>query len=136
MLYAVFVTFLSTLLSGQDGFSRMFADGTKILTAGRTNADGKWADTGYLQKVFLIVLLGIFPAILFVVVGESVGLLKVAGAIEACHIPVVATLILYINRKELPDGLKPSVFATIVTGLAGLTFVLFAVAYIIQLTGT
>ncbi len=123
------------MLSAQDGFGRMFADGTKILSANRIKPDSKWANTAFLQKIFVIVLLAIFPAILYLLTGEPVGLLKLAGVIEACHIPVVAILILYINRTQLPEGLRPSAFSSIATGIAGLTFVVFAVAYILSLAG-
>lgn len=135
MLWAVFVTFLSTLLSDQDGFGRMFTDGTRILLGNRIKPNSRWANKAFLQKVFVIVLLGILPAILYLVTGEPVGLLKVAGVIEACHIPVVAILILYINRTQLPQDLKPSTFSSIATGIAGLTFVAFAVVYILSLAG-
>jgi Mn2+/Fe2+ NRAMP family transporter len=135
MLYAIFVTFLSTMLSAQDGFGRMFADGMKILTGNFIKPGSKWANAAFLQRIFVIVLLGIFPAILYLIVGEPVGLLKVAGVIEACHIPVVAILILYINRKKLPEGLRPSAFSSIATAVAGLTFLMFAVAYILSLMG-
>jgi Mn2+/Fe2+ NRAMP family transporter len=134
MIVAVFVTFISTMISSQDGFSRMFADGTAILT-GKSKMHGRWKDPAFLQKLFLVTLLCILPAVLYVIIGEPVGLLKVAGAIEACHIPVVAFLVLYLNRSTLHKELRPAAASTIFTAVAGLFFAVFAVVYILQLTG-
>jgi Mn2+/Fe2+ NRAMP family transporter len=134
MILAVFITFNSTILSDQDGFGRMFGDGTAIL-ASRWNVPEKWKNPEFLQKAFIVVLLVVLPIITYAIVGEPVGLLKAAGVIEACHIPVVASLILYLNRKTLPEGLKPGGVSTIATGIAGLTFVAFAALYILQMAG-
>ena len=134
MIAAVFITFLSTMLSSQDGFSRMFSDGAAIL-AKKSGFRKAWTDPKVLQKIFLIVLLCVLPAVLYLVIGEPVGLLKVAGLIEACHIPVVAFLILYLNRKTLHPQLRPGVISSVFTGIAGLFFAVFAIVYILQLTG-
>ena len=134
MIAAVFVTFITTMLSSQDGFSRMFSDGTAIL-AKKGNAPKRWTDPKFLQKFFLIVLLCVLPAITYLVIGEPVGLLKIAGVIEASHIPVVAFLVLYLNRKTLHPQLRPGIITSIFTAVAGLFFAVFAVVYILQLTG-
>lgn len=134
MIAAVFITFVSTMLSSQDGFSRMFSDGTAIL-ARKANAAKRWTDLKFLQRVFVIVLLCIFPVITYLLAGEPVGLLKVAGVIEACHIPVVALLVLYLNRKTLGPGLRPGLATSILTAFAGLFFAVFAIVYILQLAG-
>lgn len=134
MIAAVFVTFTSTMLSNQDGFARMFSDGAAILLKKR-RLTGKWIDPKFLHKVFLIVLLCILPAIMYLIAGEPVGLLKIAGVIEACHIPVVAFLVLYLNHKKLPAELKPGIITSVLTALAGVFFAVFAVVYILQLTG-
>lgn len=134
MIAAVFITFMSTILSDQDGFGRMFADGTAILVAGGGQPK-PWADPARLKKIFVLVLLAILPVITYLLAGEPVGLLKLAGVIEAAHIPVVTALILYLNHKTLPPGLKPGLASIIGTGLAALTFTAFAVVYVLQLSG-
>ena len=78
-------------------------------------------------------LVTVIPIGLYLVMGEPVGLLKIAGAIEACHIPFLAALILYLNHNELPPELKAGRFTTIMTVVAGLFFVAFAVVYLLQI---
>jgi Mn2+/Fe2+ NRAMP family transporter len=134
MILAIFVTFISTMLSSQDGFSRMFADGSAILTA-KSKLPARWKDPVFLQKFFLVMLLCILPAVLYSIAGEPVGLLKIAGAIEACHIPVVAFLVLYLNQKTLHKALRPGAVSLIFTGVAGLFFAVFAIVYILELAG-
>lgn len=135
MILAVFITFISTILSDQDGFGRMFTDGMKILFKGSKISDSKWLEEKRLQKVIVITILGVIPIIVYVMSGEPVTLLMIAGVIEACHIPVVTACILYLNHKKLPVGLRPSLFSFIATIVAGLTFTVFAVVYVFQLTG-
>ena len=65
--------------------------------------------------------------------GKPVSLLKLAGAIEAAHIPVLAGLILYLNHRVLPADLRPSWPTFVVTALAGIFFALFAMVYLYQL---
>lgn len=130
MIGAVFITFVSTMLSDQDGFGRMFADGSAIL-ASKAKLNERWIDRKFLKRFFVIVVLGIFPMVMYVLAGEPVGLLKLAGVIEAMHIPVVAALILYLNRKSLPDSLQPSRFTFYATVLAGVFFGVFAVVYLL-----
>lgn len=134
MIGAVFITFVSTMLSDQDGFGRMFADGSAILSEKRIG-NTKWTNPRFLKKIFVIVVLAVFPIITYIIAGEPVGLLKMAGAIEASHIPVVAVLILYLNKKALPRRFQPSRIVFGFTVIAGVFFSLFAVLYILQLAG-
>jgi Mn2+/Fe2+ NRAMP family transporter len=134
MIVAVLVTFISTMLSAQDGYGRMFSDGTAILTK-KWAAPKRWTDAKFLHKLFVIFLLCIFPALTYLIAGEPVGLLKIAGVIEACHIPVVAFLALYLNYKTLDPYLRPGIITGLFTAVAGLFFAVFAVVYILQLTG-
>jgi len=135
MILAVFITFFSTILSDQDGFGRMFSDGIRILFKDSSVAKSSRFEQKKLQKIIVITVLGAIPIIVYLLAGEPVVLLKIAGVIEACHIPVVAGFIVYLNYKKLPVGLKPSVFSLIATTIAGLTFTIFAVVYILQLIG-
>ncbi|NJO68214.1 MAG: Nramp family divalent metal transporter [Bacteroidetes bacterium] len=132
MIGAVFITFVSTMLSDQDGFGRMFADGSAIL-ANNKGLGKRWTDPQFLKKLFVIVVLAIIPIIVYLIAGEPVKLLKLAGVIEASHIPVVTGLILYLNHKTLPLKFQPSKMVFWITVLAGIFFTLFAVVYFVQL---
>lgn len=132
MIAGVLIGFWSTVLSDQDGFRRLFANGTRLLRD-TFGLSGRWADEDTLQRAFVIVLLTVLPIGLYLVRGEPVALLKSAGAIEAAHIPFLAALTLYLNRQRLPKELQPSRLVFGLTAAAGLFFAVFAVAYVIQL---
>lgn len=134
MIAAVFISFWTTALTNQDGWGRMFASGTRLLLRQAGNR-GKWTDEERLRKAFVLILLIVLPTGLYLLVGKPVSLLMVAGGIEAAHIPVVAGLVLYLNRRRLPSALAPSTFSFWATAVAGIFFVLFAAFYILQLTG-
>lgn len=134
MIAIVFITFCSTTLSVQDGFGRMFADGTQILLQG-FGVHGRWTNETFLRKFYIAVLLAILPIAVYLFFGEPVGLLQTAGAIEAAHIPIVTGLTLYLNHRMLSDKLRPSGFTFWGTVIAGLFFAAFAVIYLLQLVG-
>lgn len=128
MIVAVFVGFWDTVLSDDDGFMRSFANGTRIVTGGR----GTFGDEARLARLYLVVLLTVLPVLLYLVVGEPVGLLQIAGGIEAIQIPLVAFLMLFINRRLLPQRLRPNLVATAFTAFAGLFFLVFAGIFVVQ----
>ncbi|MGB3203372.1 MAG: Nramp family divalent metal transporter [Crinalium sp.] len=134
MIAIVFITFCSTTLSVQDGFGRMFADGTQILLQG-FGVRGRWTNEKFLRRFYIVVLLAILPIAVYLFFGEPVGLLQTAGAIEAAHIPIVTGLTLYLNHRMLSDQLRPSAFSFWGTAIAGLFFGVFAVIYLLQLVG-
>jgi Mn2+/Fe2+ NRAMP family transporter len=134
MIGAIFITFWTTALTNQDGWGRMFASGTKIL-CDQFNIQTTWNNENALRKIYIIVLLIISPVILYIAFGKPVSLLKLAGGIEAAHIPIVASLTLYLNWKKLPETLRPSKVAFGATTLAAFFFILFAGFYIFQLLG-
>jgi Mn2+/Fe2+ NRAMP family transporter len=134
MVAIVFITFCSTTLSVQDGFGRMFADGTQILLQG-FGVQGRWTNEKFLQRFYIIVLLTVLPIAIYLIFGEPVSLLKIAGGIEAAHIPIVTGLTLYVNHRMLPKELRPSKFIWGGTVIAGIFFACFAVIYLLQLTG-
>jgi hypothetical protein len=133
MTTAVFVGFWDTVLSNQDGFGRMFAGGARHFLSSRKQP--QWLTEKFLQRFFVIVLVTIAPIVVYLWIGEPVALLKIAGAIEAFDIPILVILILYLNRKSLPNSLKPSKFTFGMTALAGLFFAGFAIVYLLQITG-
>jgi hypothetical protein len=132
MLVGVLVGFWSTVLSDQDGFGRMFANGTRI-AARRLGRGGRWADEAFLQRAFVIGLLTVLPIALYLVVGRPVVLLQAAGAIEAAHLPVLAALTLYVNHRRLPAALRPGPVGFWGTVVAALFFAAFAVLYAYRL---
>jgi Mn2+/Fe2+ NRAMP family transporter len=134
MITAVFVGFWDTVLSGQDGFGRLLGNGTRIVLQG-LGVSGRWTDEVTLQRLYIAILVTALPIMVYLAVGEPVGLLKLAGAIEAAHIPIVAGLTLYVNHRYLPSELKASGLVNAVTGLAALFFAGFAAIYGAQLMG-
>jgi hypothetical protein len=52
MVAIVFITFCSTVLSVEDGFERMFANGTQILLQG-FGVRGRWTNEKFLQRVYI-----------------------------------------------------------------------------------
>jgi Mn2+/Fe2+ NRAMP family transporter len=130
MVLGVFVGFWDTVLSDQDGHGRMFADGSRLVVPALRSYD---EDT--IRRAFVILLVTVLPIVMYLLIGEPVELLKIAGAVEAAHIPVVTALTLYLNRTRLPAPLRPSWPITAMAGAAGLFFALFAAYYVIQLLG-
>src|SRR5687768_8897783 len=121
------------IFSDQDGHSRLFASGTRHMIGSRLR--GKWKEEGWLKNFFVIVLVTALPIALYAIIGNPVQLLKLAGAIEAIHIPVVAGLTLYLNRKLLPATLQPSRFSFFISVVAALFFAAFAVVFLLQVSG-
>ena len=129
MVLGVFVGFWDTVLSDQDGHGRMFATGLRLVFA-KWGVKGGWLDERRLQKAVVIVLVTILPITIYLIAGQPVELLKIAGAIEAAHIPVVTALVLYLNRTLLPSSLAPSRLTFAATVVSGGFFAVFAVLYI------
>ncbi len=96
------------MLSDQDGHGRLFANGTRVVLK---SLGLRELDERYFRRAYVTVLVTILPITLYLVVG----LLKLAGGIEAAHIPIVTTLTLYLNRRALPAPLRPSWPTFIVT---------------------
>ncbi len=134
MVAIVFITFCNTILSVEDGFGRMFADGTQIILQG-FGVRGRWTKEKFLQRVYIIVLLAVLPITVYLFFGQPVGLLQTAGAIEAAHIPIVTGLTLFLNYRMLPKELQPSKIIFGGTAIAGIFFAVFAVIYLLQLLG-
>lgn len=128
MIAGVCVGFWDTVLSDQDGHGRMFADGSRLVLPRLRHVDEET-----LRRVFVAVLVTALPIALYMSVGDPVALLKIAGAIEAAHIPIVAGLTLYLNRVRLPKALRPGWASVGVTATAALSFAAVAVYYVFGL---
>jgi Mn2+/Fe2+ NRAMP family transporter len=129
MVAAVFVGFWDTLLSDQDGHARLFTNGTRLLFA-RRETQHRALEPKTLRRIFVVVLTAALPLAVYLAVGEPVALLKIAGAIEAIHIPIVTALALYLNRTRLPRALRPSAVTFAAAVLAGAFFLVFAALYL------
>lgn len=131
MVAAVFVGFWDTVLSDQDGFGRMFSETTRLLAPRRARA----VPEQRLRRWWVLGPLTVAPIALYLAVGEPVGLLKLAGLIEAIHLPVVAGVALLLGRR-LPDELRPRWWTVLATVSAATFFAGFAAVYVFQvLTG-
>jgi hypothetical protein len=128
MIAAVGIAFFSTTLSNQDGWARLLSQGSRILLRG-AGVTGGWTSEETLRAIF-IVGLAIMPVAVFLLFGNPVVLLQLVGAIEAAHLPVLAGLTLYVNRRTLPADLRPSPFVFGATIGSGLFFAGFALAYL------
>ena len=120
MIAAVFVGFWDTVLSDQDGFARMFTHAGRLL-----GGSASWLPSA--DRLRLLLVLGPLaagPIVLYLVVGEPVGLLKLAGVIEALHLPVVAGMALLLGRR-LPRDLRPRWWTVVATIVAALFFSAF-----------
>ncbi|HYC86055.1 MAG TPA: Nramp family divalent metal transporter [Chryseosolibacter sp.] len=131
MVIAIFVGFWDTVLSNQDGFGRMFSGGLRLLVGSKKSPP--WLTEEFLKRIVVVILVTIAPITVYLLMGEPVRLLKIAGAIEAFDIPILVGLILYLNHKHLPGALRPSRFSFACTALAGVFFAVFAVIYVMQL---
>jgi len=131
MIIAMFITFSGTMLADQDGFARMFSDGFRTM-ARDWNLAEKYREPAFLKKLFVIVVLAIVPLLTYLFVGNPVQLLKLAGIIEACHIPVVTFTVLYLNVNTLPSLLRPGRVSIFMTALSGLSFAAFAVVFLVE----
>jgi Mn2+/Fe2+ NRAMP family transporter len=134
MVVGVLIGFWNTTMTNQDGWARLFADGLAIYTR-KTGWGERWKDEDFLKKVVLVVLLTLAPAALFIFRGRPVGLLQLAGVIEAIQIPILAGLVLYLNRRILPKELRPSGLSFWLTIIAALFFAAFAVFHLGRLVG-
>lgn len=131
MVLGVFVGFWDTVLSDQDGFARMYTAGLPQLLGRRLPRVLR--DEKRRRLAFVSVWLAAVPIGLFLAVGEPVRLLKLAGVIEAAHIPVVAVVTLVLARRELPRDLAPGPVSVALVGLATAFFGAFAAYHLATL---
>lgn len=105
----------------------MFAHAARLL-----GGDGRWVpEPGRLRLLLVLGPLTAAPIALYLAVGEPVGLLKLAGVIEALHLPGVAGFALLLGRR-LPAELRPRWWTSAATMVAALFFSAFAIVYLLQ----
>ena len=96
------------------------------------HADRTWAKPENIGRAAVIGWLAVLPFAVFLIFGDPVALLTLAGSIEAVHIPLVAALTLWLNRRTLPAGLRAGRIATGLVVAAILFFTTFAAYYLWQ----
>lgn len=129
MALGAFFAFGSTLIANLDGWGRMLGQGSAMI-AEQFRITGRASSPVFFRNLYVLVLMGVLPALLFFILPEPVTFLVVAGIIEAIHIPVVTAATLYMNRRLLPPGLRPSAVTSAVLAIAAAFFAIFAVYYL------
>lgn len=156
LIIGIMIALLGTILSNQDGYGRMFADGTVILAmpflkkkklidpalpdAAEEKAEPleeqdtkrRMVTSLILDKKSLRVFYAIFigaalPILAFFLVRDPVEILDVAGTVAAVHTPVVVFLTLHLNRAKLPKLVRPGKFITVAMWLSGFAYGAFAI---------
>ena len=140
LIVSISIALAGTILSNQDGWGRMFADGTLILLEGKVEKkdpskekkEKSWwkkilTERRKLKDAYAIIFGAAIPLIVFLLVRKPVDILSIAGTVAAVHTPVVVFLTLYLNMKRLPSALRPGLFSISCMVLSGLFFTAFAV---------
>jgi hypothetical protein len=129
MIAASFFAFWSTIIANLDGWGRMLGQASVVL-AKRVDAGERWTSLPTYRWIYIVGLMGLVPALLAALVPEPYRFLQIAGIIEAIQIPFVALVVLYLNRRELPEPLRPSLLTSLFMTIAGLFFLAFAGYYV------
>jgi Mn2+/Fe2+ NRAMP family transporter len=133
MIVGVFAGFWGTVLTNQDGWARMLANGMRVLFPA---SKSKWLrNEQRLKKLFVVFIFTMLPIVIYLIAGEPVGLLQIGGIIQVMLIPFTAVFVLRMNQKLLPVSLKPSTSTSILVYAGALCFSICVVAYLAQLAG-
>lgn len=155
LIIGIMIALVGTILSNQDGYGRMFADGTVILAIPflkkkklidpelpdeaenkapleeqsnrRKKVTSLLLNKRWLRVFYAIFLGAVLPIAVFFMVRDPVEILSVAGTVAAVHTPVVVFLTLHLNRTRLPDPVKPGKFITGAMWLSGFAYGAFAI---------
>lgn len=155
LIIGILIALVGTILSNQDGYGRMYADGTVILALPflrkykmidpdlpdtaenkakplpeqskfRRNITSLLLNKKWLRIFFILVLGAILPLVVFFMVKNPVDILSIAGTVAAVHTPVVVFLTLHLNRTKLPAPVRPGKFITTAMYLSGFSYAAFA----------
>jgi Mn2+/Fe2+ NRAMP family transporter len=143
LIIGVTIALAGTIFSNQDGWGRMFADATQILIEPHLDSlegENSWLasklrNREWLKNIYAIWIAAIVPLIIFFLVRDPVDILSVGGVVTTIHTPVVVFLTLYLNRKQLPESLRPGWFSLTFMILSGVFFSGFAILYFLDLFG-
>jgi Mn2+/Fe2+ NRAMP family transporter len=137
LVAGIFVALWGSILSNQDGWSRMFADATLMLMPRRMEKIGHDTSRPILRQrlktIYIIVVLTMTPIIVFLFLRNPVDILSVAGIITAAHLPVVVTLTLYLNVTSLPRNLGPGTLSVTAMIIAILFYGFFSLFFFYDL---
>jgi Mn2+/Fe2+ NRAMP family transporter len=133
--WALIITFVFALggsvIANQDGWSRSFADITRLLALEARPAfrerQARHLAPERLRRLFGITVGGLLPAAVIVVVGNPVTIMAASGVVAAVHTPFIVVLILLVNSRSLPRSLRPGRASIAGLVAAGLFYGTFAV---------
>lgn len=109
-----------SVIANQDGWGRSFADITLLLWP--APARPTWMTRRRSQRLYVVTVTGLVPAAIYLAVRDPVAIMSVSGAVAAFHTPLIAALILWTNRRQLPAGLRPHAVSALFLGAAGLYY--------------
>ncbi|GIF01182.1 hypothetical protein [Paractinoplanes rishiriensis] len=89
MVAGLISAFWTATLTNIDGWQRLYTDGIRRLLPTRP-ADRTWARPEIIGRIAVIGWLALLPFAVFLIFGDPIALLSLAGSIEAVHIPLVA----------------------------------------------
>ncbi|MDG4767697.1 Nramp family divalent metal transporter [Solwaraspora sp. WMMD406] len=131
MIVGLVSAFWTATLTNVDGWQRLYTDGVRRLLPQRL-AEHTLARPVVISRTAVVVWLATLPYAVFLIFGDPVALLTLAGSIEAVHIPLVAALVLWLNRRALPRALRAGRTATTLVVAAVVFFTGFALYYLWQ----
>lgn len=131
MVVGLISAFWTATLTNVDGWKRLYTDGLRQALPPRL-ADRTWTRPTVIGRTAVIGWLAALPFTVFVIFGDPVALLTLAGSIEAVHIPLVAALTLWLNRRTIPKALRAGRVATGLVVAAVIFFSGFAGYYLWQ----
>jgi len=151
MLAAVIIALGGSILANQDGWGRSFADMSLILTRAEVGEGrgpvGRMLSAvasrlgspaqprRNLKRLYIVAVTGLVPVGILLVASDPVRVMSLSGIIAAMHTPFIVLLALWVNRRQLPLGLRPGLASTIAMTVAGLFYLIFAVLYLLDLFG-
>lgn len=131
MVVGLVSAFWTATLTNIDGWQRLYTDGVRRLLPARL-ADRTLARPVVIGRTAIVGWLATLPYAVFLIFGDPVALLTLAGSIEAVHIPLVAGLVLWLNRRTMPSALRAGRVATALVVAAVVFFTWFALYYLWQ----
>lgn len=151
MLIAIMIALGGSILANQDGWGRSFADINLILAqapAGKKQGplsrqlarlNAWFGKNGQprrnLKRLYILGITGVVPVAILLVATDPVRVMSLSGIIAAAHTPFIVLIALWVNRRQLPIDLRPGLLATTAMAVAGLFYLLFAIAYFGDLLG-
>ena len=143
LIISIVIALTGSVLANQDGWGRMFADATRMLlrqhrlSLDTDHSDGRFsrlarallANHFRLKRMYVVVVLTGVPLLVFFLLRDPVRILSIGGIISAAHMPVVVLLTLHVNRRHLPEPLRPGFIWSAIMILVGLYYAIFAGFY-------